>query len=115
MKIRKCFGSPIAACLAILLVLQIGNAHEGKAQQAPSTTQGPQESNPPSNEQSPASSGAAGASSTPSYPDAPTPAANQAGESSSSDQQNGETKPLGTAAAPYTKPTGVMGSRPAEQ
>ena len=114
MKMRKCFGNPIAACLAILLVLQLGNLTEGKAQQVPSTAQGAQESAPaPSNQQPAANSNTSGASSAPSYPDAPTPAANPSSESSSSDQQNGETKPLGTAAAPYTKPTGVMGSRPA--
>lgn len=36
-----------------------------------------------------------------------------ASQSSSDTQQNGETKPVGTAAAPYEKPAGVAASRPA--
>jgi hypothetical protein len=68
----------------------------------------------PSNPPPETNSGENGAPPSQSYPDAPAPASSQSKESSSSsDQQNGERKPLGTAAAPYTKPTGVMGSRPA--
>jgi hypothetical protein len=62
------------------------------------------------------------------YPDAPvaqnsqSPPASQGGQSSSTqgsntqaptDDQNKDTRPLGTAAAPYTRPSGVTGSRPA--
>ena len=57
-----------------------------------------------------------------SYPDSPepkrTPTADQGGplspsQSGSEQQQNNATKPVGTAAAPYEKTTGVAASRPA--
>jgi hypothetical protein len=47
-------------------------------------------------------------------PQAPDPAAQQAFASSSQDGQPQDVqKPVGTAAGPYTRPSGVAGSRPA--
>jgi len=49
------------------------------------------------------------------YPDAPDSQSGQTSNSQSTvePQQSGDGKPLGTAAAPYSKPSGVTGSRPA--
>jgi hypothetical protein len=52
-------------------------------------------------------------SSTAPYPDAPEPQNGQQASPQSGDQQSGDGKPLGTAAAPYANPTGLTGSRPA--
>src|ERR1700689_3648965 len=48
------------------------------------------------------------------YPDAPDSQSGKNGNSqpAAEPQQNGDVKPLGTAAAPYSKPSGVMGSKP---
>jgi hypothetical protein len=49
------------------------------------------------------------------YPDAPEAQNAQQGSSQNEKepQSNGDSKPLGAAAAPYTRPSGVAGSRPA--
>jgi hypothetical protein len=53
----------------------------------------------------------------PAYPDSPTPVPPQtlaqSTQSGSNQQQNPPANPVGTAAAPYEKPTGVAASRPA--
>lgn len=47
-------------------------------------------------------------------PDSPTPAVSSNPQASDQSQQSGdEEKPVGTAVAPYVKPTGVAASRPA--
>jgi len=46
-------------------------------------------------------------------PSAPEPQAPAQAQSSSNQQQSAPQQPVGTAAAPYEKPTGVPGSRPA--
>ena len=115
----------ISWCLMVSTLLFLGDAGAVQAQQSQNPT--------------PAQNGAAAQSSRPSgdtanpavmeneaaatYPDAPvaqnsqSPPAPQNGQSSSSqapaDDQNKDVRPLGTAAAPYTRPSGVTGSRPA--
>lgn len=115
MRMRKCFGGPTAMGLAILMMLPLENVAEAQAQSAAPTPQVSQSgaANPPQDASSSAN-GASGTASGDSYPDAPSPASSQSGDSrTNQEQQNEQTKPLGTAAAPYTKPTGVMGSKPA--
>src|ERR1700749_4245101 len=111
MKIRKYFGSSIASCLAILMMLPVGDPIAATAQSSSTTQNQPGPAAAPPSQQPDATKSNANDQS---YPDAPSPSSSQSNEvPASADQQNGETKPLGTAAAPYTKPSGVMGSRPA--
>jgi hypothetical protein len=109
----------VARGLIVLLALPFGWKSAARAQEAPSvpTVRG----SAPESQAHQSSANRAGESAdrgTPlseALPDAPE--AQAAHESSSQtgaeSQSTGDTKPLGTAAAPYTKPTGVTGSRPA--
>lgn len=116
----------IAGVLAILLAAPFAEAAAAAPQQAPGSQQ--TQSAPPAQNQSQDSGSRAGKpdaatsqSDTP-YPDSPVPvrlqAADQAGQSGTSgldseQQENGAQRPVGTAAAPYEKTTGVAASRPA--
>jgi|SRR5579872_5480790 len=115
MTIRKRFGSPIAGGLAILMMLPLADLQAAQAQQATATQQDKSDQASPPNQPTAADPSTNGGAASQNPPDAPTRSSIPAGDSttSSDSQNNGETKPLGTAAAPYTKTTGVMGSRPA--
>jgi hypothetical protein len=114
MTIRKRFGSPIAAGLALLMMLPFGDIQDARAQQAPATQQGQPDSAAAPNQAPAADPNTSSGAAEQNPPDAPTRSSSPASDApASSDSQNGETKPLGTAAAPYTKTSGVMGSRPA--
>jgi hypothetical protein len=121
----------IACCLAILLALPCGEAFAEPPQQASAAGQAQSASSTESSSQAAGTTAAkTGADSTPpeaslamaNLPDAPTPANQQStgqngqagtSQATGDQQQNGEQKPLGTAAAPYEKPEGVAASRPA--
>jgi hypothetical protein len=114
----------IAFCLAVLLALPCRESFAAPPQQAQSAQQ-------------PQSAGTDSTLAEAGLPDAPTPVSSQSngqsGQSGSArsrpaqsgpeqsgpaqpgtdQQQNGGSKPLGTAAAPYEKPEGVAASRPA--
>ncbi|HEX4283715.1 MAG TPA: hypothetical protein VHZ28_01395 [Terracidiphilus sp.] len=128
MKISTWMGRSIASFLAVLMLFSLGDP-AARAQQAPAQVTEPQgtaapvspEPSRPKEELAANESVAAS-----SIPDAPTPqteqsnapAASQSGTapaktSPPADPPQQETRPLGTAAAPETKPTGVTGSRPA--
>jgi hypothetical protein len=117
----------IAACLAILMAGPLAEA-------APAQPSGaPQQASPSQQTQPPAAlpdNGGSVATAEADLPQAPSPAAtpaenpapnqdpNQAPQlsprpSSATDQQNPAQAPVGTAAAPVARPTGVAGSRPA--
>lgn len=119
MTVRKCFGRPIAGFLAILLALPLGDVAVAHAQQTPSSAEvrpdGTTAPNPnPSADTSTNSGAKSAAPSSQDLPEAPATSSSQSNPTGSgSDQQSDQTKPLGAAAAPYTRPTGVMGSRPA--
>src|SRR5208282_2598124 len=109
----------IARCLVILLVVSCGDAGLCQAQVSPAA---PQQKDPPAQEgQQPANSESGSTDMIPvpagmvEYPDAPDSQSGQTSNSQSTvePQQSGDGKPLGTAAAPYSKPSGVTGSRPA--
>ena len=109
----------IARCLVILLVVSCGDAGLCQAQVSPAAP--PQEDPPAQGGGQPASSKSGSTDMTPErtgtveYPDAPDSQSGQTSNSQSTvePQQSGDGKPLGTAAAPYSKPSGVTGSRPA--
>jgi hypothetical protein len=104
---RLCWVSRlIAGCLVVVLTLGLDSAAE--AQQAAPATAAPGSTTPAS---APAQSGeSSSAQSLQAYPDAPIAQDTPPGQQQ---QSNDEAKPLGTAAAPYTRPSGVTGSRPA--
>ncbi|HEX3891119.1 MAG TPA: hypothetical protein VHW46_00985 [Terracidiphilus sp.] len=102
----------IAGGLLVTILLQTGVSTVAQAQQASigSSAQDVQSSDP--SESSSVSPGVEKSEAT--YPDAPVAqsvSSNSAGQSQG--QQDDHAKPLGTAAAPYSQPSGVMGSRPA--
>lgn len=120
------FRRQIAGGLVMFLVVPLAEGAAALPQQALSIQQS--QSAPSSQDQSQDSdSGARTPSADTSqseatYPDSPNPvrsqAADQSGQSGTSQsrseqQQNGAQKPVGTAAAPYEKTTGVAASRPA--
>jgi len=102
----------------LVLSLSISGVFDGGASAQQAATIPQAEGNPTATNihQSPAPSGGPATDTTAGGPpDAPT---TQTDEQNSpvkniETQTTGETRPLGTAAAPYTKPTGVTGSRPA--
>jgi hypothetical protein len=119
MKVSDWHERQIARSLVILLLVPFADAGVAQEQASPAI---PQQSNSlaqPSETQpgtQPITSDATAAHSSAAYPDAPVGRSN--GQTSDSQsgavpEQSGDVKPLGTAAAPYSKPTGVMGSRPA--
>ncbi len=110
----------IAGCLVMLLAVPFGVAATAGPQQAPSG----QPSVPAQSQQSenatrnPATDRAQAEGS----PDSPVSARSQStgnnqqsdqSQSTSEQEQNGASKPVGTAAAPYERPMGVPASRPA--
>jgi cytoskeletal protein RodZ len=115
----------VSWCLVISMLLFLGNEGMAQAQQsqAPISEQSgaTAENKQPSTDA--ASPVAAANETAANYPDAPVaqnnqnPPAPQGAQSSSTqapaDDQNKDARPLGTAAAPYTRPSGVTGSRPA--
>lgn len=126
MKVSTRLGKVTAVLLAVLLVLALGEPVSAHAQQAPQRSNDSQTAIQASSESSSQSAQTtrsdAANSELAEYPDAPTPqntqsspsAANQSNVPASNDQQEEQqSRPLGTAAAPETKPTGVTGSRPA--
>lgn len=116
----------IASCLVMLLAVPSAEAAAAAPQQVPGAQLPQSESS--SQDQSQNSDSRAGKPSSDTgqsavtYPDSRVPVrprlADQSGQpgasqSGSEQQQNGEQKPVGTAAAPYEKTTGVAASRPA--
>jgi hypothetical protein len=123
----------IARGLIVLMASSCGDLCAAQAQQGPTqaAAQGNSsaQTNPPESADARGASSAKVSSSLASYPDAPEPQNSQpqnsqpqnsqqaspqssSGQSDNS-QSSGDGRPLGTAAAPYTKPSGVAGSRPA--
>ncbi|MGA7109040.1 MAG: hypothetical protein WBV28_16775 [Terracidiphilus sp.] len=109
----------VARCLIVLLALPFGLNSAARAQEAPSATTG--RGNALESQAQQSSPNQAGKSADRAtllsevLPDAPEAQAAQesSSQAGAESQSAGDTKPLGTAAAPYTKPTGVTGSRPA--
>jgi hypothetical protein len=110
----------IAGCLVVLLMVPLAEAATGPQQatdgQQPQTAPS-QQSQPQASDTSAARPAEATTQAETTYPDNPAPAASQAPDQSpqsGTDQQpNPPQKPLGTAAAPYERTTGVAASRPA--
>jgi len=115
----------MACCLVLLLAMPFAEAAPAPLQQGTSGQQPQSAPSAQSRPQDPDSQGrkpdADTSQSEVAYPDNPAPAqsANQSGPSnapqpgSEQSQQDGAPKPVGTAAAPYEKITGVTASRPA--
>ncbi len=117
----------IACCLVLLLVLPTVDAAQAPSQQANGGQAAPAATSAQSRTQDPVGQAPkpVAATSQPevNYPDNPEPAlsqpAGQSGQSSGTQtesgppQQESVQKPVGTAAAPYEKATGVAASRPA--
>lgn len=102
------------AAMLVAIMFQIGQSTAALAQQAASPSQAQQGKQTVGSQESSSGTGdpnARGERQGASYPDAPI-AQNTV---SSTEQQEGQQnrKPLGTAAAPYSEPSGVMASRPA--
>jgi hypothetical protein len=113
----------VAACLAIFLAVPFAQAADT---QPPAATASQQSATPPAAQtqsSDPATSNPAPPSSQPTAtPSEPKPPASddadqdetpEALPSAPQQQQNGNSNPVGTAAAPYEKTTGVAASRPA--
>jgi hypothetical protein len=107
----------IAACLILLMAIPLAEAESALPQEALS---GQQTQSVSSTQNQPKDSETNLAAAT--LPDSPAPArgqnSDQSGQSSSSQpnaeqQQSGDNKPVGTAAAPLEKSSGVAASRPA--
>jgi cytoskeletal protein RodZ len=92
--------------------------HFARAQEAPSSNPAPQSSttqtpdNPVPQKQS-ADSAGQGSQGGATYPDAPQAQSSPPDNGQSGSQPKGDQEPLGVAAAPFTRPSGVTGSRPA--
>lgn len=100
------FGKQIAAVLVLMIAAQMSEAAVLQAQE-PAAAQTAQQSSTPaqSGDQQTAKPGA----DMPQAPDAEPGFASRSQDAQPQDVQ----KPVGTAAGPYTKPSGVAGSRPA--
>lgn len=109
---RKGWVSRLTArCLIVLVALGVDAVAQAQQATPPNTVAATRASAPgtqaETRESSSTQPGAA-------YPDAPVAQNSPADGAQQSEPQSGsEPKPLGTAAAPYTRPTGVTGSRPA--
>jgi hypothetical protein len=106
----------IARGLVVMMALSCDGWRAARAQQAPTQAAARQsDPSPSADAQSPEA--ASVSSSAAPYPDAPEPQNQQTQNGQQAPpgdaQPNGDQKPLGTAAAPYTNPTGITGSRPA--
>ena len=100
------FGRPAAGLLAIMLILPLPDAGAQQPPQNPGQ-QPPAPQTAPSTSQTPTAAQPEDRSGQ--LPDSPQPAQNQTGVQ----QQNENGAPLGTAAAPAEKPSGIAASRPA--
>jgi hypothetical protein len=102
----------LARCLVVLLIASCTFDETARAQQVAGMTAAAGDAAAKSSTET---GGVTSTPAAPVYPDAPGAQGEQSSSSSASadGQANGDTKPLGTAAAPYIKPTGVTGSRPA--
>lgn len=125
MRNKERFVRKISWCLVVTTLLFLGDAGAVQAQQSQTATpeqngaaaQIPQPTGDATNQTTAVNEAAA------TYPDAPvaqntqTPPAPQNGQNSSTQapagDQSKEARPLGTAAAPDARPSGVTGSRPA--
>ena len=120
MTISGWLDRPIAICLVIMLAVPVAGA-SAAPQQTPQGQQAQDTSSPqPQSAYNGAdkSAGNATQAEAPSVPDAPAPsqAANDSQQSNpqtTPEQQQNNNQPLGTAAAPYEKPSGAAVSRPA--
>jgi hypothetical protein len=121
MKVSDWIARQIARSLVVLLLVLCADAGMGQEQQAtsPSMPEHPNSSAEGGRQQSSDQTGIQDTTesrSSTAYPNAPESQSNgQTGNSQSGAAQEpgSDAKPLGTAAAPYSKPSGVMGSRPA--
>jgi hypothetical protein len=100
----------IAACLALLMIVSSGEPGTAQAQQAAAVRHAQGDSSAIV-----ASPEKPDPGTTSSYPDAPDAQSSQQEppQASPEPQQGDGAKPVGTAAAPYERPTGITGSRPA--
>jgi hypothetical protein len=105
---------PVACFLVLLMAFPLAETSAAMPQQAVSGQQAQTASSTPTEQQGPASPNPSVESSTPqsSTPQS-SPPQSSLNQSNSDQQQNGVTRPVGTAAAPLEKPTGVTASRPA--
>jgi len=124
---RRRLKMEFACCLVLLLALPTVDAAQAPTQKATGGRAAPVAASPQSRPQDPISQApkpvAAPSQPEETYPDNPAPAlsqpAGQSGQSSGTPtgseppQQAPVQKPVGTAVAPYEKPTGVAASRPA--
>ena len=106
------FGKQIAAVLVLMIAAQMSEGTVLQAQE-PASTQIAQQEQPAAGQQAPAQSGeqptAKPDANLPQSPDAEPGFASHSQDAQLQDVQ----KPVGTAAGPYTRPSGVAGSRPA--
>jgi hypothetical protein len=93
----------------LLMAFPLAETSAAMPQQAVSDQQAQTASSTPTEQQGPASPNPSVESSTPQS----SPPQSSLNQSNSDQQQNGVTRPVGTAAAPLEKPTGVTASRPA--
>jgi hypothetical protein len=100
---------PVACFLVLLMAFPLAETSAAMPQQAVSGQQAQTASSTPTEQQGPASPNPSVESSTPQS----SPPQSSLNQSNSDQQQNGVTRPVGTAAAPLEKPTGVTASRPA--
>ncbi|MGO9436227.1 MAG: hypothetical protein ACLPH3_08210 [Terracidiphilus sp.] len=114
MKISDWIVRQVARSLVIVLVAPFAQAQQA-APPVPEQSNSAAAGIPPSQNSQSGSSEAALGQSGNVIPDAPdAQSANTGNSQGASDlPQNGDVKPLGTAVAPYSKPSGVTGSRPA--
>jgi hypothetical protein len=124
MRNNERFLRQVSWCLVVSTLLFLGDAGAVQAQQ--DQTPPPEQNGATTQSQQASASGTKSTATSEvasNYPDAPVAQSSQSspapqnGQSSSTqapaDDQNKDARPLGTAAAPYTHPSGVTGSRPA--
>jgi len=115
------FRKQMAGCLVVLLAAPLMEAATPPQQPVPTVRQSQNaavaQDQPAIADSKTAKPEAATNLPEPPYPDSPNPvlpqAPAQSAQSGSAQQQSPPAKPVGTAAAPYEKPTGVAASRPA--
>ncbi len=104
----------VAVCLSVIMLLPTGSPVLANAQQvsAGPSAEAAAKTNPePSSQSAKLNTNGDEADA---LPDAPSAQSGEpSGASAATGQENNSTKPLGTAAAPELKPSGVMGSKPA--
>jgi hypothetical protein len=110
------FGRPVALCLSFFVTAQMTAAalplqQDQNQQPAPA-----QQTQPATPDSQPVTNQQAQPATPAQQPDAPAPgfaSRSQDAAQSAEAEQRGAQNPVGTAAAPSTRPTGVAGSRPA--